>query len=325
METTYTLTETNIQTNQATSSLSLNKGVATLRGIFANVVNGLSNVVIQPRKAVVVNQNFLGLNDLQAYCFKNQVEEIYFVGNENIAVADLVKFAEANFIFVRLAKNLSEGVNFYDEVPVMSIQKHALASGTNRFFKRAFDVLFSLAVLAILVPFVFPLIALAIRLESRGPIFFVQKRPGHKNQLFPCLKFRSMTVNNAGHVQATKNDARITKVGAFLRKTSLDELPQFINVLLGDMSVVGPRPNMQSQLEYYSQHIDNYSARHFVKPGITGHAQVNGFRGETNTLDLMEKRVEFDIQYINHWNLFWDMKIVFLTAYNIIKGEKNAY
>jgi putative colanic acid biosysnthesis UDP-glucose lipid carrier transferase len=91
------------------------------------------------------------------------------------------------------------------------------------------------------------------------------------------------------------------------------------------MSVVGPRPNMQSQLEYYSQHIDNYSARHFVKPGITGHAQVNGFRGETNTIDLMEKRVEFDIQYINNWNLFWDMKIVFLTAYNIIKGEENAY
>ena len=134
-----------------------------------------------------------------------------------------------------------------------------------------------------------------------------------------------MTVNNNTEQQATKNDKRITKVGAFLRKTSLDELPQFINVLLGDMSVVGPRPNMIKQLEYYSTVIDNYSFRHFVTPGITGLAQVNGFRGETQTIELMEKRVAYDIQYMQRWSFWLDIKIIFLTAWNMVKGEENAY
>jgi putative colanic acid biosysnthesis UDP-glucose lipid carrier transferase len=307
---------------------------ATLAKILSNkkasgykFLGFFENEITNPTLASQVKGN---LDDLKAYCLKEGVDEIYFTLSNvpKFLVADLAKFAEDNFIYFRVSgqnRKSEISMTYFNEIPVMSIQKHPLVSRLNRGFKRAFDIVFSLGVLAILVPFVFPIIALAIKLESRGPIFFVQKRPGHKNQLFPCLKFRSMTVNNAGHVQAKKNDARITKVGAFLRKTSLDELPQFINVLVGDMSVVGPRPNMQSQLEFYSQHIDNYSVRHFVKPGITGHAQVNGFRGETQTIDLMEKRVELDIQYINNWNLFWDMKIVFLTAYNIIKGEENAY
>ena len=134
-----------------------------------------------------------------------------------------------------------------------------------------------------------------------------------------------MKVNKMTEVQATKNDSRITRVGSFLRKSNLDELPQFFNVLLGNMSVVGPRPNMISQLEQYSKTIENYRVRHFVTPGITGYAQVNGFRGETKELELMEKRVQYDVKYIENWSLALDIKIIFLTVWNMVKGEKNAY
>lgn len=273
--------------------------------------------------------------EIKRFCLENQVEEIFFSSTKpnNELIAALSNFADKNFKYLRIAtdaraiKKNAKNVNtyYFDDVPVMAVRKEPLAKQFNQISKRAFDIVFSLMALAFLVPFVFPIIALAIKLESRGPIFFVQKRPGKRNQLFNCFKFRSMTVNNNSEQQATKNDARITKVGAFIRKTSLDELPQFINVLLGDMSVVGPRPNMVKQLEYYSQYIDNYSFRHFVTPGITGLAQVKGFRGETQTLDLMEKRVELDIEYIEKWSLWLDIKIVFLTVYNMVKGEENAY
>jgi len=161
--------------------------------------------------------------------------------------------------------------------------------------------------------------------DAAGPVFFVQKRPGKKNRLFGCYKFRSMRVNGSAEVQATKGDSRITKTGAFLRKTSLDELPQFFNVLLGDMSVVGPRPNMMKQLEEYSKTIDNYQFRHFVTPGITGYAQVSGFRGETREHSMMEKRVKYDVMYMEKWSLFFDIKIIFLTVWNAVRGEENAY
>jgi putative colanic acid biosynthesis UDP-glucose lipid carrier transferase len=134
-----------------------------------------------------------------------------------------------------------------------------------------------------------------------------------------------MSVNNNTEFQAQKNDPRVTRVGRFLRKTNLDELPQFVNVLLGNMSVVGPRPNMVSQLEEYSRTIDRYKVRHFVTPGITGYAQVNGFRGETREPGLMEKRVEYDVMYLENWSLSLDIKIIFLTVWNMVKGEKSAY
>jgi putative colanic acid biosynthesis UDP-glucose lipid carrier transferase len=172
---------------------------------------------------------------------------------------------------------------------------------------------------------IFPVIAIAIRLDSVGPVFFKQLRPGKKNKLFDCYKFRTMYVNNKTEVQATWHDSRITKVGAFLRKTNLDELPQFFNVLLGNMSVVGPRPNLISQLEEYSKTIQQYKIRHFITPGITGYAQVNGYRGETRELELMEKRVYYDVLYIENWSLSLDIKIIFLTIWNMLKGDKNAY
>ncbi|MEO1653562.1 MAG: exopolysaccharide biosynthesis polyprenyl glycosylphosphotransferase, partial [Bacteroidota bacterium] len=269
------------------------------------------------------------------YCLDQQVDEIYFgqAGNDTLLLSKLSAFADQNFIYLRIASDqphplpspTAYNAYYFDDIPVMSIRKEPLSKSLNQVAKRGFDMAFSLFALSFLLPFVFPFIALAIRLESRGPIFFVQHRPGRKNRLFRCLKFRSMTVNQDTEKQATKNDRRITRVGAFLRRTSLDELPQFINVLLGDMSVVGPRPNMIKQLEYYSAHIEHYSFRHFVRPGITGLAQVRGFRGETQSLELMEKRVELDIRYMETWSLALDIKLIFLTAWNMLKGEENAY
>lgn len=360
MKNTYEITNTKMAiattTNNA-SNLVLNS-LNGLQSVFTSAVKSLTPV--KNRKVVVIgsnnaaqklntyfnsnkafgfkslgcfeannNQNVAALKD---YCLENGVEEIYFAqsGENATLISELSNFADKNFIYFRIAGNSithkKESAAFYfEDVPVMAMRKEPLSSRFNQITKRAFDIVFSLMVLAVLIPFVFPIIALAIKWESKGPVFFVQNRPGKKNALFPCFKFRSMTVNNAGEQQASKNDMRITKVGAFLRKTSLDELPQFMNVLLGHMSVVGPRPNMVKQLEFYSQHIDNYSFRHFVTPGITGWAQINGFRGETQTIDLMEKRVELDIEYMQRWSLFFDCKIVFLTAWNIIKGEENAY
>ena len=172
----------------------------------------------------------------------------------------------------------------------------------------------------------FPVLAILIKLNSKGPIFFVQDRSGEDNRSFKCIKFRTMQVNSdADKKQATKEDARITKIGAFMRKTNLDELPQFFNVLWGNMSVVGPRPHMLTHTEEYRKRIDNYLVRHYAKPGITGWAQVNGFRGETKTLDAMEGRVKHDIYYIENWSFLLDLKIVWLTVWNMIRGEENAY
>ncbi|NJO02255.1 MAG: exopolysaccharide biosynthesis polyprenyl glycosylphosphotransferase [Bacteroidia bacterium] len=274
------------------------------------------------------------ISDLKKYCLENEIDQIYFARStqEKSLIEDLAQFADENFIYFRiagqkqaLAATSATATYFFDDIPVMGLRREPLASRFNQGLKRAFDIVFSLCVLAILVPFVFPIIALAIRLESRGPIFFVMPRSGYKNKPFNCYKFRSMRVNNDVNKQATKNDARITKVGAFLRKTSLDELPQFINVLKGEMSVVGPRPHIVKQLEYYSNVVDKYCFRHFVMPGITGYAQVNGYRGETKTDEMMAKRVAYDIAYMEKWSFWFDLKIVFLTAWNIIVGEENAY
>ena len=198
-------------------------------------------------------------------------------------------------------------------------------SGSQEFYKRAFDLSFSLLVLTLLSPLLL-LIAIAIKTTSKGPVLFKQDRYGLDGRPIGVYKFRSMSVmeNSDKVVQATKNDTRITPIGGFLRRTSLDELPQFFNVLLGNMSVVGPRPHAVAHNEEYRQQVDYYMLRHKVKPGITGWAQINGWRGETDTLEKMEKRIEYDLQYIRHWTILWDIKIVFLTVF---KGfiDKNAY
>ncbi|MES2730808.1 MAG: undecaprenyl-phosphate glucose phosphotransferase [Bacteroidota bacterium] len=273
------------------------------------------------------------LRHLKEYCLSESVNEIYYALSLKSAdvIKDIADFADNNFIYFKIAPDFSGLVNrkvnidFYNNVPIMTFRKEPLSLLFNRVIKRCFDIAFSLGVICLIFPFIFPIIALLIKLESPGPVLFKQLRPGRRNKLFGCYKFRTMRVNNSTEKQATKNDPRITKIGSILRKTSLDELPQFFNVLLGDMSVVGPRPNMINQLEMYSKVIDKYMVRHFVLPGITGYAQVNGYRGETAEVRLMEKRVEYDVMYMENWSFLLDLKIIFLTVWNIFKGEKNAY
>ncbi len=192
--------------------------------------------------------------------------------------------------------------------------------------KRAFDIAFALLVTALLLSWLIPLIALIIKLESRGPVFFKQLRTGKNNEPFYCLKFRSMKVNDeAHHRQACKGDARITRVGAFIRKTNIDELPQFLNVLRGEMSIVGPRPHMLKHTEEYSRVVKGFMQRHTVTPGITGLAQVRGFRGETKETIAMAKRVKMDIWYIKNWSFVLDLKIVVMTVVQAVKGHDNAF
>ena len=197
--------------------------------------------------------------------------------------------------------------------------------GSLRRVKRAFDLAAALGLLVITFPIML-LTALAIRVESPGPIIYRQRRVGLFGQDFTVYKFRSMRVNkDSDTMQATKNDPRKTKLGNFLRKSNIDELPQFINVLLGSMSVVGPRPHMLKHTEEYSKLVDKYMVRHLIKPGITGWAQINGFRGETKELWQMEGRVERDIWYLEHWTFMLDLYIIYKTVKNLIRGDKEAY
>ncbi len=210
-------------------------------------------------------------------------------------------------------------------IPAISVYDTPLNNSTARLLKRIEDIVLSLIIVLLISP-VLVVISILIKTTSPGPVIFKQKRYGINGQQINIYKFRSMTCLDNGSVvkQATKNDTRITPIGGFLRRTSLDELPQFINVLQGKMSIVGPRPHAIAHNEEYRQLVPKYMQRHLVKPGITGWAQVNGWRGETDTLEKMEKRVEYDLHYINDWSLWLDIKIIILT---IFKGfiNKNAY
>lgn len=216
--------------------------------------------------------------------------------------------------------------NYYDGIPILVNRVEPLTKLRNRIIKRGFDILFSLTVIVFILSWLFPIIILLILMESKGNPIFKQLRSGRDNEPFYCFKFRSMRINASSNTQqATRNDPRITKIGAFIRKTSIDELPQFFNVLFGDMSVVGPRPHMLKHTEEYRQIVDQYMVRQFLKPGITGQAQVNGFRGETKDHKQMEGRVKHDISYMENWSLLLDLKIIYKTVANAIGGEENAF
>lgn len=217
-------------------------------------------------------------------------------------------------------------IQSFGQIPIISVRAEPLENLLNRVIKRCFDVVFSIFIILFVFSWLFPILAILIKLESRGPVFFVQTRSGHNNNPFKCYKFRSMRVNgDADKVQATRNDSRITKLGAFMRRTSIDELPQFFNVLIGNMSVVGPRPHMINHTEEYSELIDMFMVRHFLKPGITGWAQIKGFRGETKTVEAMSQRVEADLWYLENWSFLLDLKIIFLTVRNSLVGDENAF
>lgn len=212
-----------------------------------------------------------------------------------------------------------------DNYLVFTNHREPLSYPFNKLLKRSFDFAFSLVVCLCLLPFI-PIIAFLIKRQSPGPIFFKQARTGYNGHTFMCYKFRSMHVNkDADTVQATEHDPRKFPFGDFMRRTDIDELPQFFNVLKGDMSVVGPRPHMLHHTEMYGQLIDKYMVRHFCKPGITGLAQTTGYRGETHELWQMEERVKLDIWYIENWTFWLDIKIIFNTVVSVFRHDKNAY
>ena len=222
-----------------------------------------------------------------------------------------------------------EGLNLQsvmlDDMELFTTYVSPLEDSLNRAVKRAFDLVVAVLCL-LLTSLLFPIVALIIKLQSPGPIFFKQKRTGFDGREFWMYKFRSMHVNaDADRLQATEDDPRKYPFGNFMRKTNIDELPQFWNVLRGDMSIVGPRPHMLAHTEQYSRLIDKYMIRHFVKPGVTGWAQVTGFRGETQELWQMEGRVERDIWYIQHWSVWLDFRIIWRTIKTIFVCDKNAY
>jgi putative colanic acid biosynthesis UDP-glucose lipid carrier transferase len=181
-------------------------------------------------------------------------------------------------------------------------------------------------VIIFILSWLIPLLAILIKLDSRGPVFFIQLRSGKNNQPFRCIKFRSLRLNNqADHVQVSRNDNRVTRLGRLMRKTNIDELPQFLNIFNGDMSLVGPRPHMLKHTETFAELYNEYMIRHFVKPGLTGWAQVNGYRGEIRDNEFLKKRVEYDTWYMENWSLFLDLKIMILTILVTIQGDKNAF
>ncbi|KLT68528.1 MULTISPECIES: undecaprenyl-phosphate glucose phosphotransferase [Flavobacterium] len=279
---------------------------------------------------------FLGeFDSIQDFIVKEKVDEMYVALHiDKVEIINkLIKICEQNMIRIKFipdfqlyTKSSKVEVVFYENTPVLMFRPEPLEFASNRLVKKVFDICFSLAVIVLIFPWLLPIVALIIKIESPGPVFFKQERSGRDNQTFMCFKFRSMYVNDLAHdKQAGKGDSRITRFGAFIRKTSVDELPQFFNVFLGDMSVVGPRPHMVNLAKEYSELINNYLVRQYAKPGITGWAQVNGYRGETKELIDMENRVEYDIWYIENWSLLLDMKIIVRTIINVFNGEENAY
>ncbi|WP_300674927.1 exopolysaccharide biosynthesis polyprenyl glycosylphosphotransferase [Soonwooa sp.] len=240
--------------------------------------------------------------------------------------------AENNKVKISLVPNIIQNnffeydINYIVTLPVLSPTKYPLEFFTNSLLKRTFDIVFSLIVLAGICSWLFPIIAILIKLDSKGPVFFKQKRYGYHEEVFECWKFRTM-VNNADSTKKTTEvgDKRITKLGKFLRKTSIDELPQFINVIRGEMSVIGPRPHMLLVDEFYKPKISRYAIRSLVKPGITGLAQVNGLRGDEGDMNIqMKKRALADAFYVKNWSFSLDFVILLKTIFLVIVGDKNA-
>ena len=272
-------------------------------------------------------------DDVRSYVKLNKVDEIYCSLNEisNERVKKLIAFAENNGKTLKFipdsaqlfSKNLV--TNYYELFPVLSLRKTALHDPINKIVKRSFDIVFSLFVIIFILSWLIPILAILIKLESKGPVFFKQGRPGLDENEFHCYKFRSMRVNETTELEAKKHDPRVTRIGRFIRKTSIDETPQFLNVLLGEMSVVGPRPHLWAQNVIYGLKIKKYMIRHYIKPGITGLAQVRGYRGEIETDEDMINRIKFDVFYIENWSLLLDIKIIIQTVVNIFKGEEKAY
>jgi putative colanic acid biosysnthesis UDP-glucose lipid carrier transferase len=284
---------------------------------------------------IPIDSKWLGsTDDIETFLHENEVDEVYCTLPESAekTIVRTLNFCENNMIrfyivpeFRRYVKKQME-LDVLGNMPVLSLRDEPLQYPLNQLIKRGFDITFSLLFLCTLFPIIYFVVAICIKTSSPGPILFKQRRTGERAHEFYCYKFRTMKVNKeADTTQAIIHDPRTTRLGEFLRKSSIDELPQIINVLKGEMSFVGPRPHMLKHTEQYNELIDKYMLRHLVKPGITGWAQVNGYRGETKELSQMEGRVARDVWYLEHWSFFLDIKIIYLTIINIFRGDKNAY
>lgn len=273
------------------------------------------------------------IKDSFDYIKLHEIDEVYCSVKElsNSMIKKYIEFCDINLKSLKFipdnkglfAKNLH--LNYYDITPVLSLRKIPLEDKINSLMKRTFDITFALIVICFVLSWLIPVLGLMIILESKGPIFFQQNRPGIREEGFYCYKFRSMTINTRTEESATRNDARITRIGKFIRRTSIDELPQFFNVLFGSMSVVGPRPHLWRQNEMYGTTVSKYMVRHYVKPGVTGLAQVRGYRGEIETREDIVNRTKYDIFYIENWSLLLDINIIISTVINLFKGEEKAY
>jgi putative colanic acid biosynthesis UDP-glucose lipid carrier transferase len=275
-------------------------------------------------------------NEWEQFLFKENVNEVLLAltGIEREHVIEIVNFCEERGVRVTLVPDYIEtvyGRGLMEElegIPVVALRSEPLDNIMNRFIKRLFDIVFSGIIVALILPVVTLFVGILIKFFSPGPVFFRQERTGLSGKNFKLWKFRTMQVTDrdiADKVAAEFNDPRITRLGQFLRKSSIDELPQFINVLLGDMSVVGPRPHMLAHTDQYKSIVSKYMVRHFVKPGLTGWAQVNGYRGTTEHVFLMEKRVEYDIYYIENWSMLFDIQIIFMTILVLLRGDARAF
>jgi len=272
--------------------------------------------------------------DFKSFAIENKIDEIFYTMPLTYTqkIKELVNFCDKNMIRFKIVPDFRGfmfkrvNVEFFDDVPVVTLREEPLTDFINRFIKRTFDIVFSFLVIVFILSWLYPIIAILIKFSSKGPVLFKQARSGVDNQEFRCYKFRSMAQSDdADTKQAVKGDNRITKIGAFLRKSSLDEFPQFINVFMGDMSIVGPRPHMLLHTEEYSALINKYMVRQLIKPGITGAAQVKGFRGETKELEDMEGRIRLDVWYIENWSLSLDVNIIFQTVWNVFKGDEKVF
>ena len=319
-----------------------------VKGNLRNIVIVGKNKKTEQLKRMFAEHTEYGYNFIKEFCPKesdfkieecftfsssNNIDEIYCSVNEltNEEISSFISYADNNLIKLKFIPDNKEiftkelKLDYYEYFPILSLRELPLDDPFNRFYKRSFDFLISLFVVVFVLSWLFPIIGILIMLDSKGPVYFIQNRPGFKEEGFQCYKFRTMKTNNTTEQSATRNDPRITRLGAFLRRTSLDELPQFINVLIGDMSIVGPRPHLWRQNQEYNTTVQKYMLRHYVNPGITGLAQAKGFRGEIETEDEIINRVRYDVFYIENWSILLDIKIMVQTALNIIKGDEKAY
>lgn len=275
-----------------------------------------------------------GIKDTLRVAKDLDIQEIFstITPEQNKGIYQLMKQSEKECIRFKIVPNLSlfitreVHIEFFGDLPILSLRSEPLDDVGNRIKKRTLDIIVSLLTTVFILSWLLPILGLLIWMESGSPIFFKQLRTGKNKKPFYCYKLRSMKSNkDADLVQATQGDNRITKIGRVLRKTSLDEFPQFINVLRGEMSLVGPRPHMVKHTIDYSKIVDGYMVRQFIKPGITGWAQINGYRGEITNPEQIEMRVNKDLWYLENWSLWLDIQILFLTIYYVFKGDKKAY